>query len=330
MKSLSHFAAALFLILIAGVFVIPVFAAEPCPSREVRTWTSLINHYDLPEMTFALSFATAVDPAYPVDLYLEVERRAPHAESDRTLYLETNGQKVAIEDGAHLRFNIGEYTRLSFTVSDGSSVICTATPDVRNVGAAKRPKGPDLSNALRLLPIHIIGDAIAASTPPDTPVEEAFQIDNQVMRPLFRNGRLVLLRDPNPVTGVRTIQSPLGRATSLFLAVSLTPRKFDDQPPTQSLSISVAGLEELRHPIDLYLFNAHRDQLQANCGANTRSSRKVDGFELRVLRISPRAVRDGKFQTTCAIKVFQPGQNRLWTAIDSTLRTRRTDPERPF
>jgi hypothetical protein len=123
-------------------------------------------------------------------------------------------------------------------------VICTATPDVRNVGAAKRPQGPDLSNGLRLLPIHIIGDAIAATAAPDSRIEDAYRIDNQIMRPLFRNGHLLLLRDPNPVTGVRTIQSPLGTVTSLFLRVAITPRQ-------QSVSISVDGLEELRYPLDL-------------------------------------------------------------------------------
>jgi hypothetical protein len=246
--------------------------------------------------------------------------------------VESSGQKVAIEAGAHLHLSVGEYARLSFSITDGSNVLCTAVPGIRNVGAAKRPQGPGLSNALALLPIHIIGDPVLASAPLETRIEDDFRIGGRIMRPLFRNGRLVLLRDPNPVTGVRIIQSPLGAAMSLFLTVAITPQQIDMRSPAQSVSVSIAGLEELRYPIDLYLFNTRRDRFQLNCGLRSRnsSSRKADGIEMRVLPIRPNAVHNGKFETACAVRVLQSGETPLWAAIDSSVLARKINPDRPF
>jgi hypothetical protein len=239
-------------------------------------------------------------------------------ENGSNLYIESGGERAPMENGAMLQPPIKANTHLTFSVFGAEAEpLCTWTPSViirSNLPPPSRAASAD-GDPLDYLPIHRLGDPIVALATGNITLNDDFHIDGMAMPVLLQVGRMVYLRDPGRTPGLRTIQSLRHASPSLFVDVEIRPPRVE--MVTRSLTISVTGLEELRRPIHLALFNSHRERLRLNCGRDNPffDDIKPDGYENKILRITPGEVKKGRFETACSIRVVQTGQTGIWTSL---------------
>ena len=141
---------------------------------------------------------------------------------------------------------------------------------------------------------------------------------------LARTPSLVILRDPQPATGLRTVGAPKGYGVTLrFVDVEWQL----PQPGRDVLGVKVVGLHDMDRPAKLVLVNYNRNALTLRCGKDETDSGAYMGLdELRSIPITPDKVRDGEFAETCRVRLSGQGRVDIGAFISELPRLPRRPP----
>jgi hypothetical protein len=291
-----------------------VLAQDQCSVREEESFGLVTGHFSVGPRIANLVVPRGVNAFAVPTIFVEAPSQTP-SDSAGEYYFESGGERAPMRNGTEFRPHFQTNTRVTIALfREGMpEPLCTWTPRVRT---NRRPATRALPfDPLDLVPIQRLGDPILALATGNQTLADDYTVDGMPMPVLLQAGSLVYLRDPAPSTGIRTIRSPRHAAPSLFVDVQVSPAKVE--AATKYLTISVTGLEDLRRPINLALFNSHRERLRLNCGKDNRlfDEIKADGYENRNLLITPGDVRNGRFDMRCSIRVLQAGETGIWTHL---------------
>jgi len=148
-------------------------------------------------------------------------------------------------------------------------------------------------------------------TRPQQPTE-TFTVNYEDATVLARSERMVILRDPAPKPGWRSIQWNDGLQDRGSLNLRFVEVRIDSTEPsrgTPSLNVTVRGLDGMgrgRMAV-MYLQNLSKSEGRLRCGSRLRAT-ETDREEARTLTILPEAIENGRFQTKCPVDWV--GRNR--------------------
>ena len=282
------------------------FGQPGCANQErrwgLRLWTARFS-----------AGAAAVTVTLPWQLFRrDVVTVFPEVSGDlpQRLFLETGGEKVAVENGAalHIFPKVGERVILSLATADGRP-LCTWQPPVRV--AAHGP--PQVEEGFRQFahelfrnagePIRLeVGGKLAGGSAP-------FRIDGLPAAVIARTGWEVVLRDPLPATGLRTVESQGYSITLPFVEVQLQLPK-PSRNGRGTLGIKVLGYDLVKTPgflPEVFLINNSERTMSVNCGKSYRSDPEwPDGRFISLARQT-----DGEATALCKVRFHGDGQVSL-------------------
>jgi hypothetical protein len=247
--------------------------------------------------------------------YMEVSGANPGSRSDR-LFLETSGVQTAVEDGAvlHLRPRVGERLLFALTTPEGQR-LCSLEAHLRvgrrfplqlpdgfrpapSRGAATR--APFVFDRKTGEPIRLeVGGRLASQEAAE------FQVDGLPARVLARTCWEVILRDPKPMSGLRTVSSQGYSITFPMVSVELQLAQAASAG-RNLLRVHVRGVDvirERRWPLEVMLFNFSGEVLTLLSG---RLSGDNSDFE-HARAIALVSAGKGEYTATCRVKLRRTG-----------------------
>ena len=133
-----------------------------------------------------------------------------------------------------------------------------------------------------------------------------FRIDGLPAVVLARTSWAVILRDPRPMAGLRTVESQGYSITIPFIDVQLKLRK-PSSSGHNALDIRVYGGDLLVFPVVLAVYNFNRQTVNLRCGKSYRDGRDLD--EIRWIHLARE--KTGVFTATCKVHFRQEGHVNL-------------------
>jgi hypothetical protein len=237
--------------------------------------------------------------------------RVTGADQPQDLFLDSGGEKVPIRDGGALHLSPKRNQRLIFSVTgpDNKS-LCEW---VAQVGTSKRDPPPipegfaansDLSRQFRGSKhqgFQNAGDPILLFVGGKLANESAqYSIDDLPATVLARNAGHVILEDPHPAAGMRTIESRGYSISVPFIALEMKLRNSTVPGPT-SIEITLLGRDQIQLPAlpfrRLILQNLDPGRLQLLCG---RSSHE----DYALMRMGG---DEARLTASCRAKLLKPG-----------------------
>ncbi len=293
------------LMFVLWVTCLAAFCQEICKVQETQRLDTVTGRFSLGLSSVTLTLPHELYRSDPSVVYMQVAGAGLSEE-----YLLASGrEKVSIRDGGALHLFPQRNKRLTFSVieRDGHH-LCDW---VANVGTYKN--GPAQ-----------IGEGFGSSVPPEArgfkfhlfrnagnPIllrvggrlaseSASFSIDGLPMTVLARNASQVVLQDPHPVAGLRSIESRGYSIVLPFLVVRL-----DLAGPTSSgrntLEIKVLGRDGIDWPTlphrILKLINFDPGRLELSCG-------KPTGYGERDISLSGKSA---DVALSCKVQLLKPG-----------------------
>jgi hypothetical protein len=246
-------------------------------------------------------------------VYMQVSGSVP-----KEVRLDSGGEVVEIKDGAALHLFPRRSPRLVFgkrlifaVIDEGGRHLCewatnieTAKRDAPFVREGFEPATPTRQTGLfKMQSFYNAGDPIFLRVGGTLASEDAeFSIDGRSTTVLARNAFQLILSDPHPAAGMRTIESR-GRSITLpfiILKLQIVPLR----PGPAMLQVDVSGREQLDLPAmpvwRLGLYNPDPGRLQLLCGK--------PGEDIIPIHL---AENHGRLTGTCRVKVLENGPGSI-------------------
>jgi hypothetical protein len=245
-------------------------------------------------------------------LFVEMPVSANDAQPVDGLFIESDGEKAPFRNGPVLRTVRKRGKRVSFSVvTHEGEGLCTWQPQIYVNPPHPSPASVDyvrLNAADRRL-FRRLGQPIEWVTAGSGIKEtESFRIDGLPMTVLAVTPFEIILRDPAPALGWRTIQAAGYETTYRFVDVRLQVHTVSAARST--LDVLVKGLENLKQTVNLLLINYSRDMVSLNCGeskGHDLMNRGNDRDEIKVIGIKRGEIRNGVFECRCPLSVTRQG-----------------------
>jgi hypothetical protein len=306
---------------LAAAWPEPAFSQPSCTLQEERRLSTLTGRFSVGSMTVSLTLPRSLFGSDATTVYLEVAGGIATDREDLLRdnpwldnpWLESGGTKVMIRNGAAIQLTprVNERVVLSIASRDGQR-LCAWTPTIR-VLAHSPPRREEGFRTERFdyTRIHSgfrnAGDPILLEVGGKLANETSeFRIDGLPAMVLARTSWQVILRDPHPAAGMRTIESQVHSITLPFLVLQL---ELPNAPPNgrATLRIRVLGRNLLELPAlpwgELMLVNFNRERLNVRCGKAYRN--ESDWDESRFIPLT--RDRGGDFTAVCKVDLRQPG-----------------------
>ena len=276
------------------------FAQTSCTFEEERRLRTVTAHFSVgpASMRMTLPSAFSVESA---TVFLEFDGDSP--EMPREMFIESGTEKVMVKDGAALHLTPRTGSRLSFSLTMEGRPLCTWQPTIK-VWPRTPPQPAD---GFRQLPYHLtnlaafhkVGDPIILAVGEKLVSGSGeFRIDQLPARVLALTSWQVILRDPRPSTGLRTVESQGYLITLRFIDLQLRLPK-----GSGVMGISVLGLDVFKPPLYLMLFNLSGETTRLQCGSSIpHDSDSDDAKRVRLAR-----EKGGVFTASCRVKLVKSG-----------------------
>jgi hypothetical protein len=315
-------AAALFFL---AVSTHSAFGQPPCTVQEERRWRTLTAHFSTGSTTASLTLPTVVLYSDFPTVFLEVSN-GESADVRQEMFIESGGEKAILTNGSalHLAPGSGERIIVSLTTRDGQH-LCSWQPSLvlRNAHA---PSAPDGFNPAAAGWFHKTGDPILLRVGGDQSRE--FRIDGLPAMVLARTPWEVILRDPRPMPGPRTVESQGYAITLRFIDIELHLSK-PSSNGRATLAIKVPKLDLWGRPQYppfpyraegsttplLTLINFNQDAISLLCGKSYSHPLGLDFDETRQIRITEDKIRNGVFTFNCPVRVRKPGLTMIEVGV---------------
>jgi len=294
-------------------FVLPglwpvAFAQPACIVEQEQKLQSVTGRFSFGTSSVALTLPYTLFRVDPSIVYMQVLGAPPNGAS-----IDSGGQKVKIADGAALPLVPQRNKRLTFSVTDTNGrMLCewvtnvaTAKVDQPFVGEGFDPwdgLSPLLKNHYRRF--RNAGDPIVLHVGGRLAKDGAqFTVDDIPATVLSRNGGQVIVTDPHPAAGIRTIESRGSSIRMPFVLLRVEVLSSKKSANAATLEISILGRErvDLPEPQHRYLSlsNLAPGRFEIACGRNYK------------FRVDPGPVhldqRDDKLTASCRLKMAKPG-----------------------
>ena len=301
---------------LAAAFLTPVFCQPHCTIQEERRWRTLAAHFSLGPVTASVTLPAIVFRSDPPIVFLEVT-----GEGASGFRMGTGGVTVPLEDGAALHPSPKAGERVIFTLStaDGQT-LCSWQPAFwRGWSTGPPPQRPEAFSRVDAGFLRKVGDPIALWVAAADGRE--FAIAGVPAMVLARGGSEVILRDPRPMAGRRTVESKGYQIELRFIEVEMRFSK-PSSNGRATLTVRVPKIDLwgghlfALHPwemegstlADLTLANYSGDTVSLLCkGVHGSNLLGTDADDYRQLRITRNKIRDGDFQDTCSVRFKKPG-----------------------
>jgi hypothetical protein len=306
-----------------GVSLVEGAAAQTaCVIQEERRWRTLTAHFSVGSLKATITLPTAIVSPESLTAFLEVSRDSSGPpESAGEVFMEAEGQRVPVRNGAafHLTCRAGERLRFTLSAADGQT-LCSWQPSLRR-RQGRQPEHAASFSRVDSWFFRKTGEPIALWVGVDE--SRQFTIDGAPAMVLARTPWEVILRDPQPAVGQRTVASDGNTIALRFIDIE-TSFSAPSSDGRATLAVRVPSfelwgrwfwppfwkVEESTTPI-MWLFNFKPDVVQLICGQKPASGRlDLDNDEVRQIRITGHEVRGGGFDFTCPIryrKQAEPG-----------------------
>jgi hypothetical protein len=312
--------------------------AQPaCSVASEAKLDTITGRFSFGGSTVALTLPHVLYRSDPSVVYLQVSG----GDFPKELLLDSNGEKVRIQDGAALHlFPKGKNPltfseRLRFSISDtGGKSLCewvtaarTSRSDPPFIPEGFGP-GSDLSHetrrprwTIKTQGFRNAGDPILLQVGGNLARETGeFSIDGRPATVLARNACQVVLEDPHPAAGMRVIES---RGFSVAIPVIVLEMKLlssTSRGPT-SIEINLLGRDRIDLPAlsnrSLTLTNFDPGRLQILC------AKPWHGLDSTYIRLHG---NDDRLTASCRVKLLKPGP----VGIDARLMEGETQRGWPF
>jgi len=296
------------------------FGQATCTVEESRKLWTVTAHFLAPPLTVNITLPSALN-LEPAKVYLEVANSGTTALS-RQLFMETGGERVAIENGAAIHVTPtargGLRERLAFSLSnEAGQTLCTWMPLIRVSKRLPRQQLEDgfTSSSLRFpgaavdriyrgvsAPWFInVGDPISLGVNGKLAREPGeYRIDGLPATLLAWTPGGVVLRDPRPTAGLRTVESQGYTVKLACVEVQLQLPK-PSLHRSGTMNIKVLGVEVAKPPAALMLFNLRPETIKLLCG----KSRRFD-YDANVIELKHEGA--GVFTADCKVSFLQDGR----------------------
>lgn len=260
------------------------------------------------------------------DLFLEVAGEVPSG-----LFMETARERVPLLDGEALHFMPSRGERSVRLMNAAGEALCSWMPRFRFMdgGPIGRNRGFIESN---FWVFHNLGEPILLGFGASVAATHAdFTIEGIPARVLARQQDAVVLRDPKPSVGRRTVESAGERGPLRFIQLDL---EFSKRPPKGNavLRVRVPKLKLLTPQVlsrvgrtvfykapMVMLFNETRDIVELRCEYEPPSGDyflvDLDLGQTRDIVIRPKMIRDGVFTAECPVQFRKEGPVRISAAV---------------
>lgn len=277
---------------------------QPCSVQETQRFATVTGRFLISSSSVSLTLPYVLYRSNPSLVYMQVSG----SDLPNGLLLESGGERVRIEDGAALRLSPERNKRLTFAVVDRSGQhLCEwvtkvgtskSNPPAIPEGFSSRAAMSVRSRGFKLQGFQTAGDPILLQVGGNLARESGeFSIDGAPMTVLARNACQVVLLDPHPAAGLRTIES---RGYSISLPFVFL--RLDFNAARATLKITVLGRDRIplpelsSHRVSLY--NYSPAGLELSCsgplghGDPTMVSLARTGAEL---------------SASCRVRILKPG-----------------------
>jgi len=270
---------------------------QVCTVEENPRASTITGRLSIGGASVALTLPYVLFRADPDVVYLQVSGEFPDG-----WLLESGAAKTAVRDGAALHLSPQRNARLAFSVVDADGRrLCEWVPRV-GTSRANPPfvtEGFDRSNrAAQWMPcrpqfFRIAGDPLLLVVGGTLANESAtFWTDGVEMPVLARNAHHVILRDPRPAAGLRTIESRGYSIALPFVVLQI-------EAVGTTLEIKVLGRERIPLPAlperRIALLNPAPGQIELACGR---------GRDPKLVSL---AGKESELVASCKIRTLKPG-----------------------
>jgi hypothetical protein len=270
--------------------------AEPCRVQTEERLASATTRFSIGSTTVAITVPVGFRVEF-LTVYLEVSNPQPD------LALQTGAQNIPIRDGSSFSMEPEVDERPTFAITDREGTrLCSWQPTER-VWAYDPPViTPPAQRLHRLmrdaLPwFFIAGDPLVLPTRSKTARD--FTIDGEPARVLARTSRHVILRDPEPTPGFRTVKAQHYETIVAMVQVQ-------KQLSSGALQITVTGPEVLTGGAALTIFSFNRTAAELHCGSAIHHHDWPDAARLPLT-----ADDKGVFSAACPVKVHTEGDRQF-------------------
>ena len=306
-----RFLAALALVILTMLCPRQALGQTRCSVEQEQFPGLVTGRFTVGTVTASLTLPYNINADDPIVLLMEVS--APGAQqSEQQLVIRSGYETVRLRDGAalHVVHRPGERLIFSAATLEGRE-LCSWEP--LSVFAKKKYR---LRNSLRatspyrdIFGLHITGEPIAL------PFEHAysdghreFRLDDVPARILMESRTMFLLRDPNPIAGVRTLESQ-GDAVPLHFVDAEKRLLPSSKPNREILEVTLRGVRlGSRQSGLLLIYNFKPQTVRLACGARTMFGilhLRSEWSEDAGLIFSPLKVRGGSVTLTCGVRLLQ-------------------------
>ena len=288
-------------VMLMAVLSVRVCLAQPsCTVHEQRMLRTITGQFSVGSTTVRLTLPTGVSERSPVVLFPEVSSLSPVG-SQAALFLATAHDRTAVESGASLHVKPNAAERLVFTLADAEGRdLCSWAPSVR----VSRYNPPQVAEGFRKFDMQhrlvssgnsegmfvVTGDPLLLTIGEKLATGNSeFRIDGLRAGVLARTSWQVILRDPAPKTGLRTIASAGYEITLPFIRVETV------LPPlgrrSGEIRFQVSGVDLAGEPggirwtrASLFVANLSQDKIKLLCANSYR--RDSDRDEMHAIHLS--------------------------------------------
>jgi hypothetical protein len=301
---------------LAAAFLASAFGQPHCTVQEERHWRTLTAHFSIGSVTANVTLPTIVFRSDPPTVFLEVS-----GDGASDFRMETGGVNVPLRNGAALRPapKVGE--RVLFTLTSGNGqLLCSWQPLFpRGWRPGRAPQRTDAFSRVDAGFLRKLGDPIALWVADDDARE--FAIEGLPAMVLARGASEVILRDPRPRAGRRSVASKGYEIELRFIEVETRFSK-PSSNGRATLSVRVPKIDLWgRHLWPLHswetegstratmtLLNYSGDTVSLLCGdAHVSTPLGMEADEYRQARITRNKIRDGEFLDTCSVRFKKQG-----------------------
>jgi len=281
-------------------------AEDACSVREERFLRAITGHFSVGRFTADLTIAQYPRAEELLSVYVRRGANSPAIEPAEELVISSEDNTVPFREGSVLHILPHAGKRLpSFEVSRRGTVLCSWRPgtDVSRIKAVFLPL--DRLRDIEQRMYRETGEPITLLIPgAGLSGEDVFLIGGAAMPVLSFSPSMIVLRDPDPHVGLRTIASRDFEISLRFFEVAL--RLSNGRPKTR-LMVKIAGLDHPTRHLHLMLQNLDRGSTRLQCWKSGRNQWGRDAVEVRSLQLSPSDVHNGAVERACQVTILQEG-----------------------
>jgi hypothetical protein len=284
---------------------LPAFGISQCSVREEQRWRTLTADFVVGSTSASVTLPRILFQADLVRVFVEVSGGLS-GDLENVLFVETGAEKSILKNGVtlHLIPKMGE--RIALTLSDSTGErLCAWQPAIK----IRAHSPPHIDDGFRTFccgfrvfyntgdPLLLeVGGKLASGS-------GEFRVDGITAVILARTSWQVILRDPQPAAGLRTVKSDAYWITIPFVDVQLQLRATSSRPH-DTLEIRVVAPQMAKAPVKLWVFNFDKASMSLPCG---KSFPRDAEWNEEVRLISLKHDQNGEYTATCNAKVYQRG-----------------------